>query len=108
MDRLRIAVERIVNRLGEDVKAWKNSNTLIRKVGVITGAGSSTALISQAKEAGCDVYVTGEKTLYSVQYAKFIGLNQIVGSHTFTEIFGVKSLVDKLKNEFNEIEVIYS
>lgn len=100
-------VERIVNRLGEDVKAWKNSNTLIRKVGVITGAGNSTALISQAKEAGCDVYVTGEKTLYSVQYAKFIGLNQIVGSHTFTEIFGVKSLVDKLKNEFNEIEVIY-
>lgn len=100
-------VERITSRLGEDVKAWKNSNTLIRKVGVITGAGNSTALISQAKETGCDVYVTGEKTLYSVQYAKFIGLNQIVGSHTFTEIFGVKSLVEKLKNEFNEIEVIY-
>jgi putative NIF3 family GTP cyclohydrolase 1 type 2 len=35
------------------------------------------------------------------------GLNQIVGSHTFTEIFGVKSLVEKLKNEFNEIEFIY-
>jgi dinuclear metal center YbgI/SA1388 family protein len=100
-------VGRVTNKLGEDVKAWKNSNSLIWKVGVITGAGNSTALIKQAKELGCDVYVTGEKTLYSVQYAKFIGLNQIVGSHTFTEVFGVKTLVEKLKKEFNEIEIIY-
>lgn len=100
-------VERVSGKLGEDVKCWKNSNGLIRKVGVITGAGNSTALIKQAKESGCDVYITGEKTLYTVQYAKFIGLNQIVGSHTFTEIFGVKSLAEKLKDEFNEIEIIH-
>lgn len=100
-------VGKVASKLGEDVKAWKNSTSPIRKVGVITGAGNSTALIKQAKEAGCDAYITGEKSLYSVQYAKFIGLNHIVGSHTFTEVFGVKTLVEKLKKEFSEIESIY-
>lgn len=100
-------VERITNSLGEDVKAWKNSNLPIKKVGVLTGAGNSTDLIRQAKEAKCDVYITGEKSLYSVQYAKFIGMNLIVGSHTFTEVFGVKVLVERLKTQFNEIETIY-
>jgi dinuclear metal center YbgI/SA1388 family protein len=100
-------VEIIQEKLGEEVKAWQNSDTLIKRVGVITGAGNSTELLRQAKEAECDVYITGEKTLYSVQYAKFIGLNLIVGSHTFTEIFGVRSFVEKLKEEFGEIEGIY-
>ncbi|MFF2016922.1 Nif3-like dinuclear metal center hexameric protein [Paenibacillus sp. NPDC058177] len=100
-------VDRISTALAEDVKAWKNSNTMIKKVGIVTGAGNSTDLIRQAKEAECDVYITGEKSLYSVQYAKFAGINLIVGSHTFTEIFGVKSLVERLKAAFNEIETIY-
>jgi dinuclear metal center YbgI/SA1388 family protein len=100
-------VDLIEGRLGEKVGAWRNSDALIKRVGVITGAGNSTELLRQAKEAECDVYITGEKTLYSLQYAKFIGLNLIVGSHTFTEIFGVKSLAAKLKEEFEDIEVIY-
>lgn len=100
-------VSKVSHALDEDVKAWKNSNVLISKVGVITGAGHSTELIKQAMDNDCDVYITGEKTLYSVQYAKFIGLNHIVGSHTFTEIFGIKSLAEKLKEQYNDIEIIY-
>ena len=56
--------------------------------------------------SNCDVYITGEKTLYSIQYAKFIKMNMIVGSHTFTEIFGVESFAHKLKEKFKEIEVL--
>ncbi|MEB8555894.1 Nif3-like dinuclear metal center hexameric protein, partial [Bacillus cereus] len=43
--------------------------------------------------------------LYTVQHAKFKGINLIVGSHTFTEVFGVESLVLKLKERDNSIEI---
>ncbi|MGE7055402.1 hypothetical protein ACQKI4_22800 [Paenibacillus glucanolyticus] len=33
-------------------------------------------------------------------------MNIIVGSHTFTEIFGVRSLAQKLQERFRDIEVI--
>lgn len=40
-----------------------------------------------------------------MQHAKFKGINLIVGSHTFTEVFGVESLVLKLKERDNSIEI---
>ncbi|MZQ83045.1 Nif3-like dinuclear metal center hexameric protein [Paenibacillus sp. 5J-6] len=98
--------ERISMALNEDIKSWKNSENLIKRVGIITGAGNSTVNIRDAFHAGCDVYITGEKTLYSVQYAQFIGLNLIVGSHTFTEIFGVRALADKVKELFSYLEIV--
>ena len=33
-------------------------------------------------------------------------MNLIVGSHTFTEIFGVRSLAQKLQERFPDVEVI--
>ncbi|MNR62849.1 metal-binding protein [compost metagenome] len=55
---------------------------------------------------GCDAYITGEKILYTIQYAKFINMNLIVGSHTFTEIFGVKSFAEKIKEKYDTLEII--
>jgi Rrf2 family protein len=40
--------------------------------------------------------VTGEYALYSQQYAGFCGMNLFVGSHTNTEILGVKSMAERL------------
>lgn len=72
----------------------------------VLGAGNGTNQLREALDHNCDVYITGEKTLYTVQYARFIGLNIIVGSHTFTEVFGVRSLAQKLQQRFQDIEVI--
>ncbi len=33
-------------------------------------------------DLGCDAYFTGEKILYTIQYAKQANINLIVGSHT--------------------------
>lgn len=52
------------------------------------------------------MYITGEKILYTVQYAQFIGMNLIVGSHTFTEIFGVRTLSEKLKEKYSYLEIV--
>jgi putative NIF3 family GTP cyclohydrolase 1 type 2 len=92
--------------LGEKVYFQKNSLQEIRRIGMVTGAGNSTDQLSDAMDSSCDVYITGEKTLYTIQYAKFININIIVGSHTFTEIFGVESLAKKLKERFDNLELI--
>ena len=89
----------------EKVKSWKNHDRPVKRIAILTGAGNNTNLIERALEKGCDTYITGEKTLYTVQHAKFKGINLIVGSHTFTEVFGVESLARKLKERDRAIEI---
>jgi dinuclear metal center YbgI/SA1388 family protein len=99
-------VREMTDLLGEKVYFLKNNSKPIRRIGMVTGAGNGTNELREAMNSNCDVYITGEKTLYTVQYAKFINMNIIVGSHTFTEIFGVQSLAQKLQQKFNNIEIL--
>lgn len=99
-------VEIMRELLGENVYFLRNNDKPISRIGMITGAGNGTNQLKEAMTSNCDVYITGEKTLYTAQYAKFIGMNLIVGSHTFTEIFGVRSLAEMLRDRFEDIEIV--
>lgn len=99
-------VDRVEGALEEKVKAWQNNDKEVKRVAILTGAGNNTNLIKQALERGCDTYITGEKTLYTVQYAKFAKVNLIVGSHTFTEIFGVESFAKRLKELDSSLQIV--
>lgn len=99
-------VDKVRSVLDEDVKSWGNSDRLIKRVGIVTGAGNGTDQIRDAVNGECDVYITGEKNLYTVQYAQYVMINLIVGSHTFTEIFGVKSLAEKIAEHHPDIEIV--
>ncbi|MEC3249771.1 Nif3-like dinuclear metal center hexameric protein [Bacillus cereus] len=99
-------VKRMKTNLNEPVRSWKNNNREVKRIGVLTGAGHATNYIQIAVETNCDTYITGEATLYTIQYAQFAGINLIVGSHTFTEIYGVRSLVERLKEFENKVEFI--
>ena len=105
-----IEFEKLVNRiemlLEEPMRKWKNNERLIKKIGVITGAGFSAIDIKDAVELGCDAYFTGEKILYTVQYAQYSKINLIVGSHTFTEIFGLESLAKMINEKYPLVEII--
>lgn len=98
--------ERVSSALNEPIKSWKNSDKAIKRVGIITGAGNATSSIRDAHLSACDVYITGEKILYTVQYASFIKMNLIVGSHTFTEIFGVRSLAERMQENDDSLEIV--
>lgn len=99
-------VSRIENLMEEPVRSWKNHEGKIKRIGVVTGAGFFSTDVEEAAKLGCDVYFTGEKTLYTVQYAKFININLIVGSHTFIEIFGVESLANLINKRYSEVDVV--
>jgi dinuclear metal center YbgI/SA1388 family protein len=99
-------VERTEILLEEPVQSWKNNEKLIKRIGVVTGAGFSSTDIKEASKLDCDVYLTGEKILYTVQYARFTKINLIVGSHTFTEIFGLESLAKMINEKYPVVKII--
>lgn len=99
-------VEKLEDILEEPVPSWKFKDGGIKRVGLVCGGGGFTTDVREAVERNCDVYITGEKVLYTIEYAKFAGINLIVGSHTFTEVFGVESLAMKIKDKYKNIEVV--
>jgi len=90
----------------EDVQFWMNSDRSVRTFGVVPGGGILTAYVKECVDRGCDAYITGEKTLYTVQYAEYAGIHLVVGSHTFTEIFGVEALVNLVVSEYPETKAV--
>jgi putative NIF3 family GTP cyclohydrolase 1 type 2 len=89
-------VKNIENLLEEPVKFWMFNDKKVKRVGLVCGNGGSTTCLKEAVENKCDVYITGECK----------GVNLIIGSHTFTEFFGIQSLVFKLKESIKELEVV--
>ncbi len=85
---------------------WPNSDKPVSRFGVVPGGGALTSYVKDCVDRDCDLYITGEKSLYAVMYAKYAGIHHIVGSHTFTEIFGVEALVDLLRTEYPELRTV--
>ncbi|MEG0772046.1 Nif3-like dinuclear metal center hexameric protein, partial [Clostridium sp.] len=99
-------VKNIENLLEEPVKSWRFNNKKVKHVGLVCGNGGPTACLKEAVENKCDVYITGECNLYTIQYAQFKGINLIIGSHTFTEIFGIQSLALKLNENKKVLKIV--
>ncbi len=103
---LETLVEKLESILEEPVSFWKFKDRKVKRVGLVCGGGGLTPDLKEAYEKGCDVYITGEKILYTLEYAKYIGMNLIIGSHSFTELGGMESLALKIKEGFGDIEII--
>lgn len=99
-------VKNMENILEEPVRFWQFNDKKVKRVGLVCGNGGSTTCLKEVVENKCDVYITGECNLYTIQYAQFKGINLIIGSHTFTEIFGIQSLALKLNESIKELEVV--
>lgn len=82
--------------LHEPVRTRRHNDAPVSSVCVVTGGGHTTDLLKEAVDLGCDAYITGEKTLYTVEYARFAGLNLLVGSHTGTELPGTEALARRV------------
>jgi putative NIF3 family GTP cyclohydrolase 1 type 2 len=90
----------------EKVRFWRNNQQQVQRIGIVPGAGILTSYIKECVEHNCDLYLTGEKNLFTVQYAAQAGINLVVGSHTFTEVFGVEELVNRFVANHPEIKSV--
>jgi putative NIF3 family GTP cyclohydrolase 1 type 2 len=104
-----IPYEALINRLEknmqEPVMHWQNHQKTIKKIYILCGGGSDTTFVKEAVDLDADVYISGEKVLYTIQYAKLEKINLVIGSHTFTEIFGVRNFVTKIKDAFPSMDI---
>lgn len=65
------------------------------------GGGVFTALIREAAELGCDVYVTGNSTFYGDYYAHEKGITLVTLEETSSEKWGVHALGEELAARFD-------
>lgn len=89
--------------LNETVKGYKNNDKLIHKVCINAGGGDDINKLKEALNHQCDVYITGGYNLDFQLYAKYRGINLMIGSHTNTELMGIQNFVNLLTS-YTDVE----
>jgi dinuclear metal center YbgI/SA1388 family protein len=82
----------------EAIRVIPGGSEHVAQVGVITGGAGSA--ISQAREAGCDTFITGEGAAHTFFDAMEGGVNVLYAGHYATETVGVQSVVEHLAGHF--------
>lgn len=99
-------VRRVEAVMGHPARSWRNHDRLIGRIGFVSGGGLNTNDVQEAVENECDAYITGEQTLYTVLHARNVEIDLIIGSHTHTELGGVRSLAEKIHEAFPDVEIL--
>lgn len=97
-----VLVRRLADFLGipaDRVRLLPGGPEVVRTVGVITGGAGSA--IAQARDAGCDTFVTGEGAAHTYFDAMELGVNVIYAGHYATETIGVRLLAEHLAGRFD-------
>lgn len=92
---------RLAEVLGIDpseVRLIPGGPAAISTIGVITGGAGSAIL--QAREAGCDTFITGEGAAHTFFDAMEFGVNVLYAGHYATETIGVRLLAEHLATRF--------
>lgn len=84
--------------LGAVPKVIPGGPERVARVGIVSGAAGG--MIAEAKEAGCDTFITGEGSHHTYFDAMEIGVNVLYAGHYATETFGVKALAERTARQF--------
>ncbi len=97
------AREDLVGRLNQlldtDARLIPGGPERVRRVGIITGGAGGR--IGAARDAGLDLFITGEGAHYTYFDATEFGVNAIFAGHYATEQVGVKALAAHLAERFD-------
>ncbi|MHB1327402.1 MAG: Nif3-like dinuclear metal center hexameric protein [Gemmatimonadales bacterium] len=91
-------VQRLNGLLDTDARLIPGGPERVRRVGIITGGAGGR--IGAARDAGLDLFITGEGAHYTYFDATEFGVNTIFAGHYATEQVGVKSLAAHLAERF--------
>lgn len=70
-------------------------------IGIVTGNGLTTSVISEAEYLGIDTVISGEINYHGYIAAKESGINVIFLGHYLSELFGIKMLKNHIEKEFS-------
>jgi dinuclear metal center YbgI/SA1388 family protein len=91
-------VERCTALFGAAPLVFDSGPAEIRRVGVVSGGGSSA--LAEAIGLGLDAFVTGEPTEHVMADAREGGIHFIAAGHYASETFGVRRLGEVLEERF--------
>jgi dinuclear metal center YbgI/SA1388 family protein len=98
-------VDLVEKKLGCKIDSWKCKDK-VKKIGIITGGGLESMWVKEAKELGCDTYLSGQTKMFAVLYGIESGLNIVSATHYATESIGMKGLVNIIKKDLG-LDVIF-
>ena len=73
----------------------------VGKVAIVSGRGVSEEWLIEAKNLGCEAYLTGEVVYEELLAARHLGMNIIAAGHYQTERLGVMALGQELALKFD-------
>jgi dinuclear metal center YbgI/SA1388 family protein len=91
-------VDRFEHVVGPVKLVQPHGPRLVKRVGILSGSGAKS--IQEAKELGCDLYITGETSHAHYYDALNAGINVLYGGHYTTETVGVQALGSHLQGRF--------
>lgn len=87
-------------RLSTSVKVLPFGDGVVRRVGILTGSGGNTRILTETHRLGIDTLVTGEGAHHSYLDAEELGINLLYAGHYATETLGVRALGEHLQHMF--------
>ena len=70
-------------KINADRIVYVDAGKDVSKIAIVGGSGKG--YLAEAKEYGCDTFITGEMPYNCEHEAKELGINLICGGHYFTE-----------------------
>jgi putative NIF3 family GTP cyclohydrolase 1 type 2 len=95
-------IKSILNKKLSEVPAREyDAKIKIKNIATLTGAGTFTNYLKEALKHEVDLFITGETSLYLLEYAKYHNVSVLIYSHNYTEVFGVKALAKRFSQELS-------
>ena len=85
---------------------WTDGGKPIRRLALITGSGGS--MLDEAIQAEADALLTGEASHHAALDALAAGITLVAAGHYATEFPVARTLADRLRERFGELEVLVS
>jgi dinuclear metal center YbgI/SA1388 family protein len=91
-------VDRFEQLVGPVKLVQPHGPRIVKRVGIMSGSGAKS--IQEAKDLGCDLYITGETSHAHFYDALNAGINVLYGGHYTTETVGIQALGNHLQERF--------
>ncbi|MCK5473842.1 MAG: Nif3-like dinuclear metal center hexameric protein [Candidatus Aenigmarchaeota archaeon] len=102
LSRLKI---KTTQKIGSILASHEFGSKTVKRIAIVSGSGADA--IHQMKNENIDTLITGNPKHNEFYAARELKINVIYAGHYATEVFGIKAIGEKLKNEFNELNTLF-
>ncbi|NOR85675.1 Nif3-like dinuclear metal center hexameric protein [archaeon] len=95
--------ENISKKIGSLITVHDFGLKITKRIAIVSGSGCDA--INCMKKENIDTLITGTPKHHAFYEAKELKLNVFYAGHYATEVFGVKTVGEKLKSQYNELNM---